>query len=138
MYFIILIRFLQIEKFTAVNIHEMRCKAKMTLFSSKFAASLNFAQALLGLIAIPDNIDWVFFFLFSFLWIPFRSWFAFCMTAVTPTFFNRDIRVAHLYLLLECHRDPMHNGVKLFLKSQLPYFLRNYSFLKVENVEIFI
>ena len=56
-YFIILIRFLQIEKFTAVNIHEMRCKAKMTLFSSKFAASLNFAQALLGLIAIPDNID---------------------------------------------------------------------------------
>ena len=57
MYFIILIRFLQIEKFTAVNIHEMRCKAKMTLFSSKFAASLNFAQALLGLIAIPDNID---------------------------------------------------------------------------------
>ena len=56
-YFIILIRFLQIEKFTAMNIHEMRCKAKMTLFSSKFAASLNFAQALLGLIAIPDNID---------------------------------------------------------------------------------
>ena len=56
-HFIILIRFLQIEKFTAVNIHEMRCKAKMTLFSSKFAASLNFAQALLGLIAIPDNID---------------------------------------------------------------------------------
>ena len=49
-----------------MNIHEMRCKAKMTLFSSKFAASLNFAQALLGLIAIPDNIDWLFFsFFFS-------------------------------------------------------------------------
>ena len=69
MYFIILIRFLQIEKFTAVNIHEMRCKAKMTLFSSKFAASLNFAQALLGLIAIPDNIDEIFFsFFFSLVW----------------------------------------------------------------------
>ena len=70
MYFIILIRFLQIEKFTAVNIHEMRCKAKMTLFSSKFAASLNFAQALLGLIAIPDNIDWLFFFFFLFFGFP--------------------------------------------------------------------
>ena len=57
MYFIILMCFFQIEKFTTMNIHEIRCKAKMTLFSSKFAASLNFAQALLGLIAIPDNID---------------------------------------------------------------------------------
>ena len=57
MYFIILMVFFQIEKFTTMNIHEIRCKAKMTLFSSKFAASLNFAQALLGLIAIPDNID---------------------------------------------------------------------------------
>ena len=66
MYFIILMVFFQIEKFTTMNIHEIRCKAKMTLFSSKFAASLNFAQALLGLIAIPDNIDCLFF-LFSFL-----------------------------------------------------------------------
>ena len=66
MYFIILMVFFQIEKLTTMNIHEIRCKAKMTLFSSKFAASLNFAQALLGLIAIPDNIDCLFF-LFSFL-----------------------------------------------------------------------